>query len=66
VIIGGEKSGMLACLYEGDVSIPAGRIRRDRALPPNVRARVAKPEIIFIATGSEASYVWMQGTGDHR
>src|SRR5277367_1108510 len=32
VVTGGEKAGMLARLYEGDVSIPAGRIRRDRAL----------------------------------
>jgi 6-phosphogluconolactonase len=32
VVTGGEKAGMLARLYEGDVSIPAGRVRRDRAL----------------------------------
>ena len=32
VVTGGEKAEMLARLYEGDVSIPAGRIRRDRAL----------------------------------
>jgi 6-phosphogluconolactonase len=32
VVTGGEKAGMLVRLYEGDVSIPAGRIRRDRAL----------------------------------
>jgi 6-phosphogluconolactonase len=32
VVTGGEKAGMLARLYEGEVSIPAGRIRRDRAL----------------------------------
>lgn len=32
VVTGGEKAGMLARLHEGDVSIPAGRIRRDRAL----------------------------------
>ena len=32
VVTGGEKAGMLARLYEGDVAIPAGRIRRDRAL----------------------------------
>jgi 6-phosphogluconolactonase len=31
VVTGGEKAGTLARLYEGDVSIPAGRIRRDRA-----------------------------------
>jgi len=32
VVTGGEKAGTLARLHEGDVSIPAGRIRRDRAL----------------------------------
>src|SRR5277367_5438591 len=32
VVTGGEKDGMLARLYKGDVSIPAGRIRRDCAL----------------------------------
>jgi 6-phosphogluconolactonase len=32
VVTGGEKAGMLARLHQGDVSIPAGRIRRDRAL----------------------------------
>jgi 6-phosphogluconolactonase len=32
VITGGEKARMLSRLYEGDISIPAGRIRRDRAL----------------------------------
>jgi 6-phosphogluconolactonase len=32
VVTGGEKAEMLARLREGDVSIPAGRIRRDRAL----------------------------------
>jgi 6-phosphogluconolactonase len=32
VVTGDEKAGMLARLYEGDVSIPAGRVRRDRAL----------------------------------
>jgi 6-phosphogluconolactonase len=32
VVTGGEKAGMLTRLYEGDVSIPAGRIRRDCAL----------------------------------
>jgi len=31
VVTGGEKAGTLARLHEGDVSIPAGRIRRDRA-----------------------------------
>ena len=32
VVTGGEKAEMLSRLYEGDLSIPAGRIRRDRAL----------------------------------
>jgi 6-phosphogluconolactonase len=32
VVTGSEKAGMLARLHEGDVSIPAGRIRRDRAV----------------------------------
>lgn len=32
VVTGGEKAGMLARLREGDASIPAGRVRRDRAL----------------------------------
>ncbi|MGC9941224.1 MAG: 6-phosphogluconolactonase [Verrucomicrobiota bacterium] len=32
VIVGGEKAGMVARLFEGDVTVPAGRIRRDRAI----------------------------------
>lgn len=32
VVAGSEKSGMLARLRAGDQSIPAGRVRRDRAL----------------------------------
>jgi 6-phosphogluconolactonase len=32
VVTGAEKVGMLARLRDGDVSIPAGRIRRDNAL----------------------------------
>jgi 6-phosphogluconolactonase len=32
LVTGGEKLGMLARLRAGDVSIPAGRVRRDRAV----------------------------------
>ncbi|HXW90771.1 MAG TPA: 6-phosphogluconolactonase [Terriglobales bacterium] len=32
LVIGSEKTEMLARLYAGDVSIPAGRVRRDHAL----------------------------------
>src|SRR5262249_45015874 len=32
VVTGGEKADMLSRLAAGDVSIPAGRVRRDRAL----------------------------------
>ena len=32
LVTGGEKADMLARLYRGDASIPAGRIRRDDAL----------------------------------
>ena len=32
LVTGGEKAGMLARLRTGDGSIPAGRVRRDRAL----------------------------------
>ena len=32
VVTGAEKAGMLLCLREGDVTIPAGFVRRDRAL----------------------------------
>jgi 6-phosphogluconolactonase len=32
LVTGGEKAGMLARLRSGDASIPAGRVRRDRAL----------------------------------
>jgi 6-phosphogluconolactonase len=32
LVTGGEKAGMLARLYKGDLSIPAGRIYRDRAV----------------------------------
>jgi 6-phosphogluconolactonase len=32
LVTGGEKAGMLARLRDGDGSIPAGRVRRDRAL----------------------------------
>jgi 6-phosphogluconolactonase len=32
VVTGGEKAGMLARLRDGDPSIPAGRVRQDRAV----------------------------------
>ena len=32
LVTGGDKAGMLARLFKGDDSIPAGRIRRDQAL----------------------------------
>jgi 6-phosphogluconolactonase len=32
LVTGSEKAGMLARLIEGDRSIPAGRVRRDRAI----------------------------------
>jgi 6-phosphogluconolactonase len=32
VVTGAEKAGMLLCLREGDVTIPAGFVRRDQAL----------------------------------
>jgi 6-phosphogluconolactonase len=32
LVTGAEKAGMLARLYAGDVSIPAGRVRQDKAL----------------------------------
>jgi 6-phosphogluconolactonase len=32
VVTGGEKAGMLGRLWAGDTSIPAGRVRSDRAL----------------------------------
>jgi 6-phosphogluconolactonase len=32
VVTGAEKAGMLLCLRDGDLSIPAGRIRRDKAM----------------------------------
>jgi len=38
VVTGGEKAGMLARLSAGDTSIPAGRVRQDRALVLTDRA----------------------------
>ncbi len=32
VVTGSEKIKMLSCLREGDASIPAGRVQRDRAI----------------------------------
>ena len=32
VVTGAEKAGMLLCLRDGDVTIPAGMVRRDEAL----------------------------------
>jgi 6-phosphogluconolactonase/glucosamine-6-phosphate isomerase/deaminase len=32
LVTGGEKAEMLVRLLDGDLSIPAGRVRRDRAL----------------------------------
>ena len=32
LVTGSEKVGMLARLREGDLSIPAGRVRQDRAV----------------------------------
>jgi 6-phosphogluconolactonase len=32
LVTGGDKAGMLARLFKGDDSIPAGRIRQDQAL----------------------------------
>ena len=38
LVTGAEKAGMLARLYAGDVSIPAGRVRQDKALVLSDRA----------------------------
>jgi len=43
VVTGAEKTGMLARLYAGDVSIPAGRIRQDKALVLADRAAAGNP-----------------------
>ena len=32
LVTGSEKAGMLVRLRDGDLSIPAGRVRRDQAL----------------------------------
>ncbi len=42
VVTGSEKAGMLVRLRDGDVSIPAGRIRRDQALVLADRAAAAQ------------------------
>jgi 6-phosphogluconolactonase len=44
LVTGSEKSGMLVRLRKGDVSIPAGRIRRDDALVLADRAAGRAPE----------------------
>jgi 6-phosphogluconolactonase len=43
VVTGGEKTGMLARLRAGDISIPAGRIRADHALILADRAAAGQP-----------------------
>jgi hypothetical protein len=43
VVTGPEKVGMLARLRAGDGSIPAGRVRRDRALVLADRAAAGPP-----------------------
>jgi 6-phosphogluconolactonase len=43
LVTGSEKVEMLARLRSGDVSIPAGRIRRDRAVVLADRAAAGKP-----------------------
>ena len=42
LVTGAEKVGMLARLRAGDVSIPAGRVRRDRAVVLADRAAAAQ------------------------
>jgi 6-phosphogluconolactonase len=42
VVTGGEKVGMLRCLRDGEVTIPAGFVRRDHALVLADRAAAAK------------------------
>src|SRR4029450_13275961 len=43
LVTGGDKAQTLARLYAGDDSIPAGRVRRDRALVLAARAAAAAP-----------------------
>jgi 6-phosphogluconolactonase len=43
LVTGSDKAGMLARLRGGDLSIPAGRVRRDRALVLADRAAAAEP-----------------------
>jgi 6-phosphogluconolactonase len=42
VVTGAEKAAMLVRLQAGDVSIPAGRVRQDKALVLADRAAAAK------------------------
>lgn len=42
VVTGADKAGMLLCLREGDVTIPAGFVRRDQALVLADRAAAAR------------------------
>lgn len=42
VVTGGEKAGMLARLRDGDTTIPAGRVSRERALALADRAAAAR------------------------
>jgi len=44
LVTGAEKAGMLARLYSGDVSIPAGRVRQDKALVLADQAAAGKSE----------------------
>src|SRR5262249_57244773 len=43
LVTGQDKAQMLALLYAGDASIPAGRVRPARALVPAARATTAAP-----------------------
>ena len=45
VVTGSDKAGPLAKLLKGDVSIPAGRVRQDRALILADRAAAGSLEI---------------------
>jgi 6-phosphogluconolactonase len=44
LVTGSEKAAMLARLRDGDVSIPAGRVRRDQALILADRAAAGEPK----------------------
>jgi len=43
LVTGSEKAGMLGRLRAGDESIPAGRVRRDRALVLADQAAAGQP-----------------------